>query len=147
MGRSGPRVERGVKTSGLLGERFNDGEELSRNNFVQRAWLYAPDPALDYKKYGLPPMPEPENQSLSLGPERIYDPTSFHGRTAEITGNIALVPRGPSVYMDEDYFRIRKYPEPYPDTMSGYEPMKFSFYKSKAFKQSLLGNSTQIHPT
>jgi hypothetical protein len=146
LGRSGPRIERGMKTSGLLGERFNDSAELSRNNFVQRAWLYTPDPALEYKKNGLPPAaPEINDRSLHLGPERTYDPEAFHGRTGEITGNYQLVKRGPSVYMDEQFFRIRKYPPPYPDTMKGYDALKFPFYRAKQFRESF--GATKVHPT
>lgn len=121
MGRSGQRQDKGKNTSGLLGEQFNDGDNIGRNNFVQRAWLTTPDPALLYRKYGTPKAEVPEGMSLSLrGEVDEFDPNARHGRTAGITGNVALTRRGPSVYMDEDYFRIRKYPPPYPDTMMGY---------------------------
>ena len=55
MGRSGRRVERSLKTSGLLGEQLNDSDEPSKNSFVQRSWLpAAEDPALVYRKQGAP---------------------------------------------------------------------------------------------
>lgn len=121
LGRSGKRVERGMKTSGLLGEQFNDGEDLGRNNFVQRAWLTSPDPALDYRKHGAPQATVPEGMSLPIGGETSsFDPAEFHGRSAMITGNLVMQKKGPSVYVDENYFQIRKYPAPYPDTMLGY---------------------------
>jgi hypothetical protein len=120
LGRSGPRTERGVKTSGLLGEQFNDGDDLGRNNFVQRAWLTAPDPALDYRKFGVPQSAAPEGMSLVIGEAGGFDPTAFHGRTAEITGNLIMNKKGPSVFEDEKYFKIKQYPAPYPDTMMGY---------------------------
>jgi hypothetical protein len=49
VGRSGVRIEQGVSTSGLLGERLMLGEDPQRNSFAQRVWLYANDPALNYK--------------------------------------------------------------------------------------------------
>lgn len=110
-----------MRTSGLLGEQFNDTAELGRNNFVQRAWLTAPDPALEYRKHGVPNADFPEGMSLPIGENFIpYKPDSFHGRSAGITGNLVIKKKGPSVFVDEQYFRIRKYPAPYPDTMMGY---------------------------
>lgn len=89
-----------MKTSGLLGEQFNDGEDLGRNNFVQRAWLPSPDPALEYRKSGAPQATVPEGMSLPIGGETSsFDPSEFHGRTAVVTGNLVLQKKGPSVFV------------------------------------------------
>lgn len=121
LGRSGARVERGMKTSGLLGEQFYDGQDLGRNNFVQRAWLPTPDPSLEFRRSGVPHADYPEGMSLPIGGETSnFNPDDFHGRTAGVTGDLVLKKKGPSVFVDEAYFKIRKYPAPYPDTMLGY---------------------------
>ena len=49
VGRSGVRIERGVNTSGLLGERLTLSPDPQRNTLVQKKWLYSDDPALTYK--------------------------------------------------------------------------------------------------
>jgi hypothetical protein len=43
------RIEKGVNTSGLLGERLMVSDDPQRNSLVQRKWLYYDDPALNYK--------------------------------------------------------------------------------------------------
>jgi hypothetical protein len=43
------RIEKGVNTSGLLGERLMLSDDPQRNSLVQRKWLYCDDPALNYK--------------------------------------------------------------------------------------------------
>jgi hypothetical protein len=49
VGRSGVRIEKGVSTSGLLGERLMLSDDPQRNSLVQRVWLYNDDPALKYR--------------------------------------------------------------------------------------------------
>ena len=49
VGRSGTRLEKGMKASGLIGERLRQGEEGSDNSQVQRAWLVGGDAALDMR--------------------------------------------------------------------------------------------------
>lgn len=68
-GRSGLRPEKGVSTSGLslLGEKLNVSTDIKRNSFVQRSWLYAEDPALNYKVSGIPEASVPTYMSLDLG--------------------------------------------------------------------------------
>lgn len=49
VGRSGVRIEKGVSTSGLLGERLMLSQDPQTNTLVQRQWLYNDDPALKYR--------------------------------------------------------------------------------------------------
>lgn len=49
VGRSGLRIEKGVSTSGLLGERLMLSKDPQLNSVVQRKWLYNDDPALNYR--------------------------------------------------------------------------------------------------
>ena len=49
VGRSGLRTEKGVSTSGLLGERLMLSKDPKYNSFAQRSWLYSEDPALNYR--------------------------------------------------------------------------------------------------
>jgi hypothetical protein len=89
IGRSGARVDRGVSTSGLLGERLNDGDDVSRNSIVQRSWLYNDDPALGYKLNGKPEAVMPNDVSLPIGEDssNIVQPGWVHGRKAVLTGD------------------------------------------------------------
>jgi hypothetical protein len=64
VGRSGPRVEHGTGTSGLIGERLCLDEEPGRNSYVQRCWLGRKDPALTYKTEGIPEAYHPNYMSL-----------------------------------------------------------------------------------
>jgi hypothetical protein len=136
-----------MQTSGLLGERYYAGDNLAKNNFVQRSWLYTPDPSLTYKKYGVPAADKSQfTGSLQLESNgddaREYDADARFARTSEITNTHALTKRGPSVFQDEDNFSIRKYPEPYPDTMLRYDAMKYDFYRTKAFMAESIVNGT-----
>jgi hypothetical protein len=67
MGRSGARVEKGLSTTGLMGERLMLHCDKSKNSLVQRTWLYTEDPALRYKIQGVPAAPFPEDVSLPIG--------------------------------------------------------------------------------
>lgn len=67
MGRSGMRAEKGLSTTGLMGERLMLNCDKSKNSLVQRTWLYTDDPALHYKVHGLPAASIPSNVSLSIG--------------------------------------------------------------------------------
>ena len=49
VGRSGLRIEKGVNTSGLLGERLMLSKDPQFNSLVQKQWLYSDDPAIQYK--------------------------------------------------------------------------------------------------
>lgn len=72
VGRSGARVEKGTKASGLLGERLQLAPEPRINSLVQRSWMYCEDPALKYKINGLPIAKMPNDVSLAVG----YDPNA-----------------------------------------------------------------------
>jgi hypothetical protein len=61
MGRSGARLEQGVNTSGLLGERLMLSKDPQYNSFVQRTWRYSDDPSLFYKYNGVPTYKAPDD--------------------------------------------------------------------------------------
>jgi len=90
VGRSGDRVEKGVSTSGLIGERLMDSEDPKLNSFCQRAWLYTDDPALQIKKNGRPTSSSNTQLSLNIGIDRNAPGETFtgwnHGRKGVITG-------------------------------------------------------------
>lgn len=90
VGRSGIRKEKGVSTSGLLGERLSLDPDPKRNSLAQRAWLYNPDPALNYKINGVPVAEMPNDMSLAVGNE--FSGEKFLGwnyqRKAVLTGDI-----------------------------------------------------------
>ena len=67
VGRSGHRMEKGINSSGLLGERLQVSEEPTRNSFVQRSWLPYDDPALLFKINGKPEAFMPNDVSLDVG--------------------------------------------------------------------------------
>ena len=46
LGRGGARNERGISTSGAIGEVFKEGHDPQHNTAVQRSWVYQPDPML-----------------------------------------------------------------------------------------------------
>ena len=71
IGRSGPRPDVGKSTSGLLGEVFCESNEPGIDTITQRKWLYQPDPALFYKKNGIPEAYMPNDVSLAIGEEDI----------------------------------------------------------------------------
>lgn len=74
LGRSGQRVERGLLTSGLLGETLNDSLEPSKNTFVQRVWLYDDDKALYHKINGIPKASPATETSLQVGEVDLLSP-------------------------------------------------------------------------
>lgn len=92
VGRSGLRKEKGVSTSGLLGERLNLDKDPKRNSLAQRSWLYNPDPALNYKIHGAPVAEMPNDVSLAIGGE--FSGEKFagwtYGRKAVLTGKSTL---------------------------------------------------------
>lgn len=113
IGRSGARVDKGVATSGLLGERLNNGNDVSRNSIVQRSWLYNDDPALGYKLNGKPEAFMPNDVSLPIGedPSNIVQPGWVHGRMAVLTGD-PLSKAGAQragIFMDENLPKPRVY--------------------------------------
>ena len=89
IGRSGTREEKGLATSGLIGERFMDSEDPKFNSTCQRAWLYTDDPALLIKKNGRPTSSSNTQVSLQIGSDKPFTET-FNGwnnqRKSEITG-------------------------------------------------------------
>ena len=88
VGRSGDRIEKGVSTSGLLGERLMAGSDPKKNSFAQRSWLPRRDPSLDFKVNGTPVADMPNDVSLKIGGE--YSNEKFagwtYGRKAVLTG-------------------------------------------------------------
>ncbi len=90
VGRSGNRIEKGVSTSGLLGERLMAGEDPKKNSFAQRSWLPIRDPSLDYKVNGKPEAYMPNDVSLAIGGENTTDKFAgwTYGRKAVLTGLI-----------------------------------------------------------
>jgi len=93
VGRSGVRQERGVSTSGLLGERLMTSEEPKKNTLAQKSWLYHDDPAVQYKLHGGPESRPVRDLSLRL-PGEDYSmsgpnyPITGHGRRAILTGDL-----------------------------------------------------------
>jgi hypothetical protein len=88
VGRSGPRLENGLGTSGLLGENLDLRENASTNSLVQRAWLPHEDPALMYRINGVPEAPEVLDRSLNVGQGKgDVAPGWVHGRLNAFTGN------------------------------------------------------------
>mmetsp|Transcript_18065 Transcript_18065/g.30348 ORF Transcript_18065/g.30348 Transcript_18065/m.30348 type:complete len:219 (-) Transcript_18065:131-787(-) len=70
VGRSGVRMEKGVSTSGLLGERLTLHDDPQYNSFVQRTWLYNKDPSLYYARDGVPKYEIPrEDLAFTIGEE------------------------------------------------------------------------------
>ena len=82
VGRSGHRVEKGVSTSGLLGEKLMIGSDPQRNSKAQRSWLYCDDPALGYKLNGVPVAYMPNDVSLAIGEGTKTKPEPPFGRKA-----------------------------------------------------------------
>ena len=118
VGRSGARVEKGTKASGLLGERLQLDPEPRINSLVQRSWMYCQDPALKYKINGIPVATMPNDVSLAIG----YNPNATnsisdnrsnetvktewkwdHFRSSSITAepNSRRCGNGKRVFMDE----------------------------------------------
>ena len=102
IGRSGDRVEQGINASGLLGERFLDTKEPSRNSFVQRSWLPHDDPALLLKVSGPPEAYVPNDVSLHLT-NTVVKPGWVHQRKAVFTGGplSKIGSKKAGVYADE----------------------------------------------
>lgn len=91
-GRSGTRTERGVSTSGLLGERLMLTEDPKWNTMAQKSWLYSDDPALMYKINGVPRARPVTDRSLTLPCELLNDiPQSSwnNHRRAILTGDLS----------------------------------------------------------
>lgn len=70
FGRSGYRLERGVATSGLSGERLNLSDDCHKNSFAQRSWLYSDDPALLIRMAGRPSARPVGELSITLPNEK-----------------------------------------------------------------------------
>ena len=80
VGRSGLRIEKGVSTSGLLGERLMISDDPQKNSLVQRKWLPHDDPALNYRLNGVPKYEIPEEEkAFTIGEE--LKGNSFKGWT------------------------------------------------------------------
>ncbi len=114
-GVSGVRHEKGKSTSGLVGERYNESDDPTRNSFYQRSWLPRTDPSLLYRKYGKPTAYMPNDVSLNIGNHE-YDnrhisnnnqptltTTTRFARTAIITGGplTKAGSRRAGVFLDE----------------------------------------------
>lgn len=91
IGRSGSRIEKGVSTSGLLGEKLVLSSTKSTNTLVQRSWMPYDDPAIQYKINGKPTAFMPNDVSLAIGdtvPTNAPKESHWsHGRAAVITGD------------------------------------------------------------
>jgi hypothetical protein len=106
IGRSGPRMEKGISPSGLLGEQLNLTENSSRNSLCQRSWLYCEDPAVNYKINGVPKAYMPNDVSLNIGnfnEFESYKAGKHYGRKAVLTGDplSKAGSRRAGVFMDE----------------------------------------------
>jgi len=88
VGRSGMRVEKGVATSGLIGERLMVSDDPKMNSFCQRSWLPIDDPALQIKKNGRPISASNSQVTLLIGNNSATEFTGWnHGRkSSAITG-------------------------------------------------------------
>ena len=105
-GRGGARIEKGIATSGVIGEVFKQGLDPQRNTACQRSWMYQEDPMLHYKLNGLPPNKPHENTSITMVAQRSerYNPFEKNQRHASITKQSATVgvPNpGRNIYLDE----------------------------------------------
>lgn len=89
VGRSGVRLEKGVATSGLIGERLMVSDDPKMNSFCQRSWLPTDDPALQIKKNGRPVSASNTQVTLLIGSNNSEaEFTGWnHGRKSVITGN------------------------------------------------------------
>lgn len=89
VGRSGIRDERGVQSSGLLGEDLRVSDDPANNTFAQRSWQYADDPALKFKKTGIPEADFPADVSMDLSAHKSqvsFDGSQSFGRKGLVTG-------------------------------------------------------------
>jgi hypothetical protein len=114
VGRSGPRVERGVSTSGLLGEKLNISKCPSLNTLSQRTWLPHDDPALQYKLNGVPTSEFVTGLSLPIGEG---DSTKLaqgwvHQRRTHLTKK--MYSKGMGAFYDEDLRCQYEKPPNYP---------------------------------
>ena len=103
-GRSGRRKEKGLSTTGLLGENLKIGER-STNTFVQRSWMYANDPALTYKTQGIPTASIPDGVSLDIGEHEGKQGTiaigeTFHRRQLITNGPLTRSVKSGKVFLD-----------------------------------------------
>jgi hypothetical protein len=84
IGRSGARLEQGVKASGLLGEVYNNGDDPRRNNFVQRSWMYNDDRSLAYKRDGAPEASAVTHLSIPIGLQESGKNKTFDEKMIEL---------------------------------------------------------------
>jgi hypothetical protein len=109
IGRSGAAPEKGLGTSGLLGENLNLQENASTNSLVQRAWLPHDDPALMYRILGVPEAPEVLDRSLNVGHGMgDVQPGWVHGRKNTFTGNRLAKCQG--TFTDDPYVESEQGP-------------------------------------
>eukprot|EP01038_Epipyxis_sp_PR26KG_P006285 gene6285-8653_t len=111
MGRSGVREEKGLSTSGLIGERLLLSSDSKLNTLAQRSWLYDEDPALNYKINGKPEAYMPNDVSLAIGGDITNKP--FDGwnyqRRAVLTGDVFSRSQPHtrskiSVFLDDEFY-------------------------------------------
>eukprot|EP01036_Dinobryon_divergens_P024812 gene24812-33293_t len=95
VGRSGMRLEKGVATSGLIGERLMVSDDPKMNSFCQRSWLPTDDPALQIKKNGRPVSASNTQVTLLIGSNNSEaEFTGWnHGRKSVITGDVMTLAR------------------------------------------------------
>jgi hypothetical protein len=107
-GRGGARVEKGMKTSGAIGEVFKECDNPQMNTACQRSWLYSEDPMLEAKRVNIEQPPIEMTCSIRGPGEREltkYDPEGEYKRSSSITKHLDAkgVPvRGVRVFKDQD---------------------------------------------
>mmetsp|Transcript_41717 Transcript_41717/g.111225 ORF Transcript_41717/g.111225 Transcript_41717/m.111225 type:complete len:245 (-) Transcript_41717:209-943(-) len=80
-GRGGHRVEKGLRTSGVLGEVYKRNSDPQGDTCAQRSWLYYEDPMLKYRKDG-----QASTAPISNDHDRpAYDPNVVHARDSAIS--------------------------------------------------------------
>lgn len=103
LGRGGARNERGISTSGAIGEVFKEGHDPQHNTAVQRSWVYQPDPMLKVKFEGMPDAPQHDSTSLALNHNTAFNPNASHAKSRSITGHFdhVGVPTHGKIYLDD----------------------------------------------
>lgn len=87
-GRGGARKEKGMNTSGAIGEIYNTSENCQINTSMQRSWLYNQDPMIEAKNKNIQqPNIEMNCSVKGLGDKDgdSFNPDNNFKRTSSIT--------------------------------------------------------------
>jgi hypothetical protein len=102
VGRAGARAERGMSTSGVLGEVLKVGSDPQNNTSVQRSWMYQEDPMLKYRR-GNGGAAAYAEAAAGREPKARYNPHGAYKREKCITQHfdtVGLPKKGRNLYMD-----------------------------------------------